>query len=136
MLFSRCDSDNPGSFYWNEPGIVGGGDPDPYVGRVAVIVDEGTASCGEFHAMAWRLAPEARVFGHATCGADGNIVNFYLPGGMYSRFTGLGVYNPDSTETQRVGIIPDVFVNPTVSGLQAGRDELLETAVEWVLSTD
>jgi len=136
VLFSRCDSDNPGSFYWDEPGIAGGGDPDPYTGRVAVIVDEGTASCGEFHAMAWRLAPEARVFGHATCGADGNIVNFYLPGGMYSRFTGLGVYNPDSTETQRVGIIPDVFVNPTVSGLQAGRDELLETAVKWVLSTD
>lgn len=136
VLFSRCDFDNPGSFYWDEHIMAGGDDPDPYTGRVALIVDIGTASSGEFHAMALRLAPEAMVFGHPTGGADGNVTNFYLPGGMYTRFTGLGVYNPDSSETQRVGIIPDVLMNPTIPGLQAGRDELLEAAVDWVLSTE
>lgn len=136
VLFSRCDFDNPGTFYWDEPTMVGGDDPNPYSGRVALIVDIGTLSSGEFHAMALRLAPEAMVLGHPTSGADGDVTGFYLPGGMYTRFTGLGVYNPDSSETQRVGIIPDVLMNPTIPGLQAGRDELLEAAVEWVLSAD
>ncbi len=134
VLFSRCDFDNPGSFYWDDHITVGGDDPDPYTGRVALIIDIGTASSGEFHAMALRLAPEAMVFGHPTCGADGNVTEFFLPGGMHTRFTGLGVYNPDSSETQRVGIIPDVLMNPTIPELQAGRDELLEAAVDWVLS--
>lgn len=136
VIFSKCDFSNPGTFYWNKPTLAGGDDSEMYTGRVALIVDEGTQSSGEFHAMAWRVAPETMVFGHATAGADGNVVSFYLPGGMYSRFTGLGVYNPDSSETQRVGIIPDVPMSPTIPGLQAGRDELLEAAVEWVLSID
>jgi C-terminal processing protease CtpA/Prc len=130
------DHRNPGTFVWEEPLCAGGGNYSAYEGKVAILIDEGSISSAEFHAMAWRLAPRARVFGSPTAGADGNITHVSLPGGVNTFFTGLGVYNPDGSETQRVGIIPDVEVRPTIEGLQAGRDEVLEAALEWLHSED
>ena len=43
--------------------------------------------------------------------------------------SGLGVFYPDHRPTQRVGIVPDVVVRPTIEGIAAGRDEVLEAAV-------
>ncbi len=130
------DHSNPGTFTWGEPLYAGGGDSSTYEGRVAILIDEGSMSSAEFHAMAWRLAPSARVFGNPTAGADGNITHVSLPGGVNTIFTGLGVYNPDGSETQRVGILPDVQVSPTIEGMQAGRDEVLEAALEWLHSAE
>jgi C-terminal processing protease CtpA/Prc len=42
------------------------------------------------------------------------------------------VYYPDGRETQRVGIVPDVVVTPTIKGIREGRDELLERAVQLI----
>jgi C-terminal processing protease CtpA/Prc len=47
-------------------------------------------------------------------------------------FTGLGVYYPDGRPTQRIGIVPDIEVRPTLAGLRAGRDEVLERALEYL----
>src|SRR5690606_8662739 len=60
-----------------------------------------------------------------------------LPGGLAAAFTGLGVYYLDGTPTQRVGIVPDLHVTPTIEGLAAGRDEVLETALDckWLEET-
>jgi C-terminal processing protease CtpA/Prc len=33
---------------------------------------------------------------------------------------------------QNIGVIPDVFVEPTIAGVAAGRDEVLEKGVETV----
>ena len=47
--------------------------------------------------------------------------------------TGIGVFYPNGRPTQRVGIVPDLVVHPTVEGIRAGRDEVLEAALEAVL---
>jgi len=44
----------------------------------------------------------------------------------------LGVYYPDGSETQRVGIKIDIPIKPTIAGIKAGRDELLEKAFELI----
>jgi C-terminal processing protease CtpA/Prc len=44
----------------------------------------------------------------------------------------LGIYYPDGKETQRVGIVPDIEVKPTIQGVREGRDELMEKAVELI----
>jgi hypothetical protein len=44
------------------------------------------------------------------------------------RFTGDGVFYPDRRPTQRIGLVPDVQVTPTIAGIKAGRDEVLEEA--------
>jgi hypothetical protein len=36
--------------------------------------------------------------------------------------------------TQRVGIVPDIMVRPTIAGISAGRDEVLESAIHYIQS--
>jgi C-terminal processing protease CtpA/Prc len=133
-LVSESDINNPGTFFMAESLYAGGGGSSSYSGPVALLVDEGSISSSEFHAMAWGQAPNCMVFGSATNGADGNLNRFTLPGGISTGFSGIGIYNPDGSETQRVGIQPDFPVLPTVDGLQAGNDEVLAAAVAWLSS--
>lgn len=131
-LVSQADLDEPGTFYIADTLFAGGGGEGSFQGPVAILVDQGSMSSAEFHAMAWRLAPEARIFGHPTAGADGNLNTFTLPGGLRTGFSGLGIYWPDGSETQRTGILPDTVVTPTVQGIRDGRDEILEAALGWL----
>ena len=82
--------------------------------------------------MAFRTAPKATVIGSTTAGADGNISPFHLPGNLRTMISGIGVFYPDGTATQRVGIVPDIEVKPTIQGIKDGRDELLEKAMEII----
>jgi C-terminal processing protease CtpA/Prc len=95
-------------------------------------VNENTQSHAEFTAMAMRVAPHAIVIGSTTAGADGNVSAITLPGGIRTRISGIGVYYPDGRETQRVGIVPDITVQPTIQGIIQNRDELLEKAIEII----
>ena len=132
--FTRPDSTYPGQVAWNSPVRAGRatGNAEYYRGRIAILVDERTQSHAEFSVMALQTAPENKVIGSQTAGADGNITRFYLPGGVATLFTGLGVYYPNGKETQRVGIVPDIEVRPTLAGFRAGRDEVLERAIEYL----
>lgn len=82
--------------------------------------------------MALRVAPNAIVLGSTTSGADGNVSAIYLPGNVFTYISGIGVLNPDRSETQRIGIIPDIEIKPTIKGIQNGKDELLEKAIEII----
>ena len=50
--------------------------------------------------------------------------------------SGIGVFYPDKHPTQRVGILPDIEVRPTIGGIGAGRDEVLEAAIRQILGPD
>ena len=109
------------------------GNPDYYKGRVIVLVDASTQSQAEYTTMAFQAAPRCTVVGTQTAGADGNVTKLVLPGGYdYTWFSGLGVYYPDGANTQRTGVRIDVPVHATVEGLRAGRDEILEKALQIV----
>jgi len=51
-------------------------------------------------------------------------------------FSGIGVYYPIGEETQRIGIVLNVEVNPTIQGVREDRDELLEKAIELINSSN
>jgi len=82
--------------------------------------------------MALRTAPDVTIVGSPTAGADGNVSLVALPGGPRTYFSGLGVFYPDGSPTQWVGIVPDLLVTPTAAGIQAGVDEVLERALTLV----
>jgi C-terminal processing protease CtpA/Prc len=103
---------------------------------VVILVDETSQSQAEYTAMALRVAPGAVVVGSTTAGADGNVSPIPLPGGLRTMISGIGVFYPDRTPTQRIGIVPDVVAMPTVEGLRMGRDEVLEAAVRVILGPD
>lgn len=125
----------PGLFFrqeqWLYEGFEEGAErcAQPYKGRVILLVDEMTQSNPEFQAMAFQSCPQTLTIGSPTSGANGSIVWIPLPGQLTS-FSGVGTLYPDGTQTQTVGVRLDIEVLPTAEGLQAGRDEVLERALE------
>jgi Peptidase family S41 len=135
VRFTNGDITNPGAFHWTPP--LGLSPEKPrYTGKIVVLVDESSMSQAEYTAMAFRAAPGAIVVGSTTSGADGNVSPFSLPGGVHTMISGIGVFYPDKKPTQRLGILPDVEAKPTVAGIRAGRDEVLEVALRQILGTE
>ena len=105
---------------------------ESYKGKLVVLINEVSQSQAEYTAMAFRAGDNTTIVGSTTAGADGNVSLIHLPGGLRTMISGIGVYYPDGTETQRIGIVPDVVVTPTIEGVKKGEDELLMKAVEII----
>ncbi len=101
-----------------------------YRGPTLALIDERAVSQAEHAGLFLRAANGTRFIGSRTAGADGDVVRLTLPGGVSFSFSGQQIRHPDGTPLQRVGLIPDVEVRPTVAGIRAGRDEVLERALE------
>jgi len=72
----------------------------------------------------------ATIIGGPTAGTNGNVVSFATPGGFVVTFTGMRVTGHDGrAQHHLVGIAPDIRLDPTLAGVRAGRDELLERAL-------
>lgn len=132
VKFSSGNIATPGLFTLGDELKVGKENSDYYKGKVVILINEITQSQAEYTTMAFRTAPHATVIGSTTAGADGNVSQFFLPGGISTMISGIGVYYPDGKETQRIGIVPDVVVKPTIKGIAEGRDEPLEKAIEII----
>ncbi len=128
VKFTEARIAHPGYFIVSRPLKVQA-TKDHYTGKVVILVNEFTQSSAEYHVMSFRQAEGAVVIGSTTAGADGNVSEIVLPGGVHTGISGIGVYWPDGRETQRVGIIPDIEVHQTIKGFIAGRDELMEKAI-------
>jgi C-terminal processing protease CtpA/Prc len=135
VRFTQGDLSNPGAFHWGAPLSLMPEKPH-YPGKVVILVDEFSQSQAEYTAMAFRSSPRAAVIGSTTAGADGNVSAIPLPGGFRSMISGISVFYPDKKPTQRVGIIPDRRVRPTIAGIRAGRDEVLEAAIREIVGKD
>jgi PKD repeat protein len=130
--FTRCDVTYPGTFTWMYT-TIGSGTTNPYTGKVIILFDERTISQAEYTCMGLGQFPGAIKIGSTTEAADGNTTRTYLTGKIYTYFTGLGTYYPDYSPTQRLGIIPDYEVHPTIDGIRAGNDEVLAFALNCSL---
>lgn len=119
----------PGTFVFGKEGISNGGNKNAYKGKIIVIVNEESQSNAEYTTMAFQSSPNVKVIGSQTAGADGNVSTIVLPGGISSWISGIGVFYPDGTPTQRVGVKIDYPIKPTIKGITDGKDELLEKAI-------
>lgn len=127
------DLSYPGRYYFNnEMQECGKVNPEYYKGKVVVLVGSGTHSFGEQTAMSLQTAPNATVIGTQTSGADGPNYYFNIIKGFESSFTSAGVFYPNKKETQRIGIVPDIEVKPTIIGAQQGKDEVLDRALTFI----
>lgn len=99
---------------------------------IALLVDEATISQSEFSVLAWRELPNATVIGSTTAGAIGNVSSVPLPNGMNVFFTGLRVLDSAGQDVQHKGIVPDIYVKPTIADVQSERNVVIDTAIEWL----
>ncbi|MRG46552.1 hypothetical protein GFS24_15625 [Chitinophaga sp. SYP-B3965] len=105
---------------------------EPYKGKIVLLVNEKSQSQSEWVTMILQAAMKVTVMGSQTAGADGDIFHFQLPGDYQGTLTGRRVSYPDGTESQRSGVKIDIIQYPTTAGLTAGRDELMEKAIEFI----
>jgi C-terminal processing protease CtpA/Prc len=105
-----------------------------YRGRVVVLIDARAISAAEHFCLHLEAAADPTFIGSPTKGANGEISNIVLPGGIQVNFTAMAVRHADGRPLQRVGILPRIWVEPSAGGLREGRDEVLERAVEFLQS--
>jgi C-terminal processing protease CtpA/Prc len=112
-------------------------DPAPseqrYRGMIVMLMDERSVSQAEHTGLFLKAVSNAVLVGSPTAGANGEVTTVQLPGGLSVGFTGQSIRWPDGRELQRKGLIPDVAVRPTIAGLRAGRDEVLDEARRIVM---
>jgi len=70
------------------------------------------------------------IVGSTTAGTNGDINSFTAPGGHLVSWSGLKVLKHDGGRHHGVGVAATVPVVPTPAGIAAGRDEVLDKAVE------
>jgi C-terminal processing protease CtpA/Prc len=130
--------------YWTSPSS--GGDrfafdqriqPSPlwkYTQRVVVLINEDAVSQSEHSCLGFEEAAKGRItfIGTPTTGANGDVTNTSMPGDIAIRFSGHDVRHADGRQLQRVGIHPDMRVEPTIEGIVAGKDEVLEAAIKFL----
>ncbi|MFW0737561.1 S41 family peptidase [Flavobacterium sp. T12S277] len=127
------DLSYPGRYYFrNDMEECGKSNPDYYKGKVVVLVGSGTHSFGEQTVMSLQTAPNVTIVGTQTSGSDGPNYEFSIINGFESSFTSMGVFYPNKKETQRIGIVPDIKVIPTILGAQQGKDEVFDRALQFV----
>lgn len=101
-------------------------------GRIVFLTDERAISYAESILGIVEHYGLGEIVGQPTAGANGNVNRFTLPGGYHIGWTGMRVVKHDETPHHLVGIQPTVAVAPTIEGIRAGVDEVLERALEVV----
>jgi C-terminal processing protease CtpA/Prc len=134
VKFTNGDVNYPGIFRYTPLLSNGEANSEFYRGPIVELVNSVTQSQAEYTTMAFQTSPDLTVIGSITAGADGNISPIYLPGGIYTFISGIGIFYPDGRQTQRKGIKIDVSFSPTIEGIIQGKDELLDKAIEIINS--
>lgn len=110
----------------------------PYLGRLVVLVDSGSASGAEIFARIVQLEKRGTVIGDRTSGQVmvSNIFTHEFGIGK-TTFYGVQVTTSDirmsdGARLERVGVVPDELLLPTPEDLAAGRDPVLARALSMV----
>lgn len=108
---------------------------EPYGGPVALLVDPLTVSTSEIFAAGMKAAGRARVFGETTAGQALPAMAVKLPNDDVLMHVVADLTVPGGERVEGRGVTPDVTVPLSRETLLAGRDAVLERAVQWIVST-
>ncbi|WP_461790347.1 S41 family peptidase [Pedobacter sp.] len=139
--YYAANLENPGSFVHRKQienyMYVAKDGPKPfgdlYQGKIVILTDEHTQSMGEwFTMMLSQFNDNTTIIGSQTAGADGDVKRLTLPGAYRFSFTGNGIFYPDGKETQRVGIVPDIYFKMSPVELSGDEDAHLNRAIKYI----
>jgi C-terminal processing protease CtpA/Prc len=107
----------------------------PYLGdkNIVFIIDGTAISYAESYLGLIKGYKLATLVGQPTAGANGNINPFGLAANYTINWTGMKVLKQDGSQHHAVGVLPDVYVSRTIAGIESGKDEFLEKAIEVIL---
>ncbi len=119
--------------YRNFYQMLGAASGPRYLKPTVMLIDERSVSQSEHSALFFRAVNGTRFVGTPTNGADGDVTQMVAPGGVALYFSGEGVRYPDGKQLQRVGIQPDVRVEPKASDIAHGNDVVLQAGLREAL---
>ncbi len=104
----------------------------PFAGPVAILVDEGSYSASEIFSGGMQSIRRARVFGARTAGGALPAVLERLPSGDVLQYAIGDFVTPTGQRIEGHGVIPDQVVESSPADLLAGRDRVLDAALDWI----
>ncbi|MEX2590192.1 MAG: hypothetical protein WD334_08300, partial [Chitinophagales bacterium] len=120
--------ENPGTFFMQENTLKSYKKSRLNALKKVILVDEFTQSGGEFNCMRFQSLSNPTTIGTQTAGALGDVICLPMPGNIKIYFTRSVVTYPDETYIYPNGVKIDHKVNRSISGIRAGKDEILERA--------
>jgi carboxyl-terminal processing protease len=108
--------------------------PEVFTGPVAILVDGSSASTSEIFASGLQDLGRARVFGTRTAAAALPSIIERLPNGDGFQYAAADYVSEGGRRLEGAGVTPDVEVKLTRQALLAGRDPVLDAALEWIRS--
>jgi C-terminal processing protease CtpA/Prc len=103
-----------------------------YRGKTVMLIDERAISQSEHTGLFFEAPNGTTVIGSPAIGANGDVTTLTVPGGIVISFSGHDARHADGRQLQRVGLIPQIEVRPTIRGIREGRDEVLERAQKYL----
>jgi C-terminal processing protease CtpA/Prc len=103
-----------------------------FAGTTVFLTDAQAISYAETYMSIVEAYNLSTIVGETTAGTNGNVNSFVLPGGYRVKFTGTKTLKHDGSRHHGVGIAPTVACAPTIAGIAAGRDEVLECGLRTV----
>jgi carboxyl-terminal processing protease len=109
--------------------------PGGYTSKpVVVLSSAATFSAAEDFLVAWKNSGRGKIIGEPSGGSTGQPLSFILPGGGTGRVCTKKDTFPDGAEWVGKGIDPDILVHPTLAAVQAGKDAVLDRALDFLRS--
>jgi hypothetical protein len=105
-----------------------------YRGKTVALIDERAQSRPEVVVLWLQAANGTTVIGAPSAGALQVMGTVALPGDFVATLPRVLVGPGAGPPIERVGIRPDIAVSPTIAGIRAGRDEILERALAFLRS--
>lgn len=107
-----------------------------FAGKVAILIDNQSASTSEVMAGGLQELGRARVFGETSAGAVLPSSIEKLPNGDRFQAAYASFISPLGNELEGRGVIPDELVFVTPSELLQGKDAVIEKAADWIRNTE
>jgi C-terminal processing protease CtpA/Prc len=99
---------------------------------VVLLTSARTYSSAEEFAATFSAMGRGKIVGEPTGGSTGNPLMFALPGGGSALICTKHNRHPNGGEFVGVGVKPDIPVKVTIADVCAGRDPVLEAALEYL----
>jgi len=101
-----------------------------YSGKLILLTDRMCSCACEDFVMPFKFAKRATLVGETTAGTYSMTRHLDLPNGMMLNISAVRHTFPDGSQFEGVGITPDVAVENTAEDLRAGRDNVLDKALQ------
>ncbi len=103
-----------------------------FPGKLALLLDEGSASTTEILAQGLHDLNRARIFGTRSAGAALPSDIIRLPNGDGFQYPTASYVSSGGRVLEGNGVVPDVEVRQTREAIAAGRDLVIEAAADWI----